>query len=114
VFNPIWHVPASIAVLELADSIRSDPDYLARHHMHVYAGSGAGAREVDPRDVPWGSAANGRFDYSIRQEPGPANALGSVTFMFPNRYTISFHDTPAGLLFGGRDRDFSHGCIRVD
>jgi L,D-transpeptidase YcbB len=50
---------------------------------------------------------------SIRQKPGPGNALGKVKFLFPNSYNIYLHDSPAKSLFGETKRAFSHGCIRV-
>jgi len=50
----------------------------------------------------------------IRQKPGPNNALGLVKFMFPNDHAIYLHDTPADHLFDASERDFSHGCIRVE
>ena len=34
--------------------------------------------------------------------------------MFPNSYSIYLHDTPSKGLFERNQRDFSHGCIRVD
>ncbi len=34
--------------------------------------------------------------------------------MFPNEYDIYLHDTPADHLFAKEDRDFSHGCIRLE
>ena len=49
----------------------------------------------------------------IRQNPGGANALGRVKFIFPNSYDIYFHDTPAKSLFKEEIRAFSHGCIRL-
>lgn len=49
----------------------------------------------------------------IRQRPGRRNALGRVKFIFPNRYSIYLHDTPAKRLFERTNRAFSHGCIRV-
>jgi L,D-transpeptidase YcbB len=49
----------------------------------------------------------------LRQKPGPANALGRVKFMFPNRHNVYLHDTPARTLFLRSRRAFSHGCIRV-
>src|SRR5208337_760909 len=51
---------------------------------------------------------------SIRQKPGPKNALGLVKFMFPNPYNVYLHGTPSTELFSQARRDFSHGCIRVE
>jgi len=50
---------------------------------------------------------------SIRQLPGPGNALGKVKFLFPNSYDIYLHDTEAKYLFNAKTRAFSHGCIRL-
>ena len=49
----------------------------------------------------------------VRQAPGPDNALGGVKFLFPNNYSIYFHDTPSKGGFAREKRDFSHGCIRL-
>jgi len=50
----------------------------------------------------------------IRQLPGPDNALGLVKFVFPNKYNVYMHGTPATQLFSKSRRDFSHGCIRLE
>lgn len=50
----------------------------------------------------------------VRQKPGGANSLGKVKFIFPNRYNIYLHDTPARTLFSNQKRAFSHGCIRLE
>src|SRR5690606_16584134 len=50
---------------------------------------------------------------SIRQRPGPANALGQIKFMFPNAHNVYLHDTPSKSLFQRDARAFSHGCVRV-
>ena len=52
--------------------------------------------------------------YRLRQVPGQQNPLGQVKFMFPNEHNIYLHDTPADSLFSSTDRDFSHGCIRLE
>jgi murein L,D-transpeptidase YcbB/YkuD len=39
--------------------------------------------------------------------------LGNVKFLFPNKYSIYLHDTPAKSLFEKEQRAFSHGCIRL-
>jgi murein L,D-transpeptidase YcbB/YkuD len=88
VLNPAWNVPPSIAAKEILPKLRRDPDYLVRNHM-VWVG-----RE-------------------IQQVPGPWNALGQIAFMFPNRFNVYMHDTPAKELFALPDRAHSHGCIRV-
>jgi murein L,D-transpeptidase YcbB/YkuD len=50
----------------------------------------------------------------MRQPPSQNNALGLVKFMFPNKYNIYLHDTPAKSLFGREVSAFSHGCIRLN
>jgi L,D-transpeptidase YcbB len=89
VINPYWNVPPSIARNEILPKVKSDPDYLASHHMEM----------------------NGS---SIRQLPGPWNSLGRFKFMFPNSHNVYLHDTPARALFAQADRAFSHGCVRLE
>jgi murein L,D-transpeptidase YcbB/YkuD len=50
----------------------------------------------------------------MRQDPGRGNALGRIKFMFPNRFSIYLHDTPARHLFQKTVRMFSSGCIRLE
>jgi hypothetical protein len=50
----------------------------------------------------------------LRQVPGAANDLGLIKFMFPNEFSVYLHDTPADHLFARLERDFSHGCIRLE
>ena len=50
---------------------------------------------------------------SVRQPPGPRNALGRVKIEMPNPHAIYLHDTPSQSLFGRPVRAFSHGCIRT-
>jgi murein L,D-transpeptidase YcbB/YkuD len=37
-----------------------------------------------------------------------------MKFMFPNRFSVYLHDTPARELFGKTERTFSSGCVRVE
>jgi murein L,D-transpeptidase YcbB/YkuD len=69
---------------------------------------------VDIDSIDWASLTPGRFPYTLRQEPGPDNALGRVKFMFPNAFMVYLHDTPSKTLFGRTQRAFSSGCIRVE
>lgn len=55
--------------------------------------------------------ANGSI--SVRQPPGPRNALGRLKIEMPNPHAIYLHDTPSQALFGRAVRAFSHGCIRT-
>jgi murein L,D-transpeptidase YcbB/YkuD len=88
VLNPAWNVPPSIAAKEIWPAVQRDASYLERNHM---------VRVAD----------------GIQQRPGPWNALGQIAFMFPNRFNVYMHDTPAKALFDRPDRAYSHGCIRV-
>lgn len=111
VFNPYWNVPTSIARNELLPKIRKDPGYAVRNNYTLLSGWHSGAATIDPYAVDWSRDGG---NYRIRQEPGDGNALGRVKFMFPNPFSIYLHDTPAKSLFQKAERDFSHGCIRVE
>ena len=91
--NPYWNVPDTIAKAEILPKLDSDPGYLASHNMEYVGESGS------PR---------------LRQRPGGDNPLGKLKFMFPNDFDIYLHDTPSGHLFAQQERDFSHGCIRIE
>ncbi|MBP6313762.1 MAG: L,D-transpeptidase family protein [Flavobacteriales bacterium] len=93
VFSPYWGVPKSIVQGEILPAIAKDPNYLKRKGMERIGGS-----DANP---------------IIRQKPGPGNALGLVKFLFPNSYSIYFHDTPSKGGFAREQRAFSHGCIRL-
>jgi len=113
VLNPYWHVPRNIAVTEVLPKVRRDPSYLARFRLRVFPSSGTDAGEVNPTTVDWSAMTPARFPFRLRQDPGPLNALGRIKFMFLNKYNVYLHDTPARPLFEETQRDFSHGCIRI-
>lgn len=48
----------------------------------------------------------------VVQPPGLKNSLGAVKLVFPNKYSVYLHDTPAKSLFNSDFRAASHGCIR--
>jgi murein L,D-transpeptidase YcbB/YkuD len=112
--NPYWNIPSEIAKNEIAPLVQADESYLERNPIKVFSGSGADAHEVDPSDVDWRKVSEEDTPYLLRQEPGPANPLGKIKFMCPNEHNVYLHDTPAGHLFDVKERDFSHGCIRVE
>jgi L,D-transpeptidase YcbB len=114
VFNPVWELPVEIAKNEVLPSIRKDPEYLARNHLRLYRGHGRAAREVDPAKVDWRQVTPEEFGFAVKQDPGPENSIGHVKFMCPNQFAVYLHDTPAGRLFSATQRDYSHGCVRVE
>ena len=63
------------------------------------------------RRLPGHAATGGGI--SVRQPPGPRNALGRLKIEMPNEHAIYLHDTPSQALFGRPVRAFSHGCIRT-
>jgi len=111
--NPFWHVPPSIARDELLPRIKQDVSYLAQNNYVLFSDWSSGATVIDPQTIDWSQVSRASFAYKIRQDSGDGNALGRVKFMFPNRFNIYLHDTPAKSLFSRSERAFSHGCIRV-
>ncbi len=114
VINPYWNVPTSIAGNELLPAIQKDPSYLYRNGFHVFDSAGPDAREIDAASVNWNHVSPEQLTYSFRQEPSFENPVGHVKFMCPNQFDVYLHDTPSGHLFSASDRDFSHGCVRVE
>ncbi len=109
VFNPTWTVPYSIASKEMLPKLKKDPNYLQNRNMVLLSGN----KTVNPSTVDFNQYSQKNFPYTIRQEPGPNNALGLVKFIFPNKYSVYLHDTPSKSKFEKTERAFSHGCVRV-
>lgn len=110
--NPFWNLPDSIVNDEVLPALAKNPGYLASHDMEVVEGWSADAPAVTSFDPS--QLGQSGSELRLRQRPGPANPLGQVKFMFPNRFDIYLHDTPADHLFDRGERDFSHGCIRLE
>ncbi len=108
VVNPSWGVPRSIIVGEYLPLLRSNPNAVS--HMQIVDRNG---RVVSRGSVNFASYTARTFPFGMRQPPGDNNALGKVKFMFPNKYNIYLHDTPAKALFAHDKRAYSHGCIRL-
>src|SRR5205085_1622444 len=97
---------------ELVPHAAKDPNYLERNGYELVS---ADDKPLPSSRVDAATLARLRsYDLSIRQKPGPNNALGLVKFMFPNQNNVYLHSTPSQTLFSRSRRDFSHGCIRVE
>ena len=113
VFRPYWDVPPRIARAELIPIFRRRPEYFANEGFEIVR---RGTADVDTTTFPPTAENLARVtagELRVRQRPGPANALGWIKFVFPNRYNVFLHDTPTRELFAQSRRDFSHGCIRA-
>lgn len=112
VVNPYWNVPDNIFAEEILPKAREDDEYLSTGGFEVF--DPESGEIVPPSEVDWDDVEPESFPYRIRQTPGEKNALGLVKFLFPNRFAIYLHDTPAEHRFDDRLRTFSHGCVRVE
>lgn len=108
VINPTWNVPRSIAVKEYLPMMKRNKN--AAGHLKLVDSRG---RTVSRANINFAAYTAKTFPYAIKQPPSRRNALGLVKFMFPNKYNIYLHDTPAKNLFKRETRAFSHGCIRL-
>jgi murein L,D-transpeptidase YcbB/YkuD len=107
--NPYWNVPTGIALKEELPKLRKNPSARANAGFEAVRGDKVFALT----DINWSQYGPGNFPFQIRQRPGKTNALGRVKFMFPNRFNVYLHDTPATSFFERSERAFSHGCIRL-
>lgn len=111
VLGPTWTVPPTILKEDIVPKIKKDPAYLASKNMVLLDRSG---KLVDLAGLDLTAISPANFPYTVRQEPGPDNALGRIKFMFPNKHFVYLHDTPSRGLFSRAERTTSSGCIRVE
>ena len=114
VLAPYWNVPYSIIDKELRSHLVGNPGYLDRLDMEVVSGTGRKAKRISASSINWAGVTEENFKYTVRRRPGPKNDLGDVKFIFPNANDIYLHDTPHDDLFAVSQRNFSHGCVRVE
>ncbi len=108
IVNPEWHVPYSITSGELIPKMKKDPTYLERN------GYAISTKGVAINDIDWENANASSFKYTIKQKSGSSNALGKVKFIFDNKHSVYFHDTPSKSFFKKDIRTYSHGCVRLE
>ena len=108
VINPTWNVPRSITVKEYLPMLKRNPD--AAGHLKITDSRG---RQISRSQINFNAYSEKNFPFDMKQPPSDGNALGLVKFMFPNKYNIYLHDTPAKNLFSREVRAYSHGCIRL-
>lgn len=108
IINPSWYVPRSIVTKEYLPALRRNRN--AVRHLIITDAQG---RVINRANVDFSKYSARNFPFDMRQPPSKTNALGLVKFIFPNKYNIYLHDTPAKHLFARESRAFSHGCIRL-
>jgi murein L,D-transpeptidase YcbB/YkuD len=112
VLRPYWNVPPSILRGEIVPAIQRDRHYIEKKGFEVTTPDGKVVTDGVISDDVLSRLKAGKL--SVRQKPGPSNALGLVKLIFPNEHNVYLHSTPAPELFAKSRRDFSHGCIRVE
>ncbi len=78
IVNPYWNVPQSIIKKEMLPKGGGSLAYLEGRGYDVGYHNGMA---------------------TVKQLPGPKNALGQIKFLFPNDFSVYLHDTPSKSLF---------------
>jgi murein L,D-transpeptidase YcbB/YkuD len=113
--NPYWNSPPDITTRKLAPTIlKEGRAYFTKRGYDVVDRFGPDARVLDPMSVDWHAVAAGRVQVNLRQRPGPANSMGKMKFMFPNKQGIWLHDTPEKEKIEDAARLQSNGCVRLE
>ena len=106
--NPTWTVPTSIIEKEIIPKMQKNPGYLTKLNIRVLDAHNV---EVSPSSINWNSKQ--ALNYTLRQDSGAGNSLGSIRINMPNKFSVYMHDTPGKRHFGQDYRFLSHGCVRV-
>jgi hypothetical protein len=116
--NPTWNVPDNIAREDIIPKLIRNPGILKRKNMVVRRDYNIDSSPVNPKSVNWRKYLTEEYKhkelpYKLIQKSSSKNALGTVKFIFPNRFSVYMHDTQAKGLFSRQNRAYSHGCIRL-
>ena len=115
VLNPYWNVPPDLAQQRLVPNVvKQGRSYLKAKGYQVMSDWSESARVIDPASVNWRAVADGTAHVRLRQLPGPANSMGQMKFMFPNKQGIWLHDTPQKEVLEEAARLASNGCVRLE
>jgi murein L,D-transpeptidase YcbB/YkuD len=113
--NPYWNSPPDITARRLAPNVVArGRAYLNEKGYELVDRFGDDAHVLNPMSVDWKAVVAGRVPVNLRQKPGPANSMGRMKFMFPNRQGIWLHDTPEKEKIEDAARLQSNGCVRLE
>ena len=113
VFRPYWTPPPTILRHEIITDLKETPS-LDDIDLELVTGSGQIIRSGLVTPAMLQQIRSGQI--TVRQPPGPDNALGLVKFIFPNEYHVYMHDTPESEQKFSKEKQkvFSHGCIHAE
>jgi len=114
IINPYWYVPERIARDRLWPRAQANPGYLPARGFRVFDTRNGDWQELDPARLDWARINGNGSSVRLRQEPGPGNLMGRLSFVFPNPFDVFLHDTPERALFERDTRTFSEGCVRIE
>jgi murein L,D-transpeptidase YcbB/YkuD len=113
--NPYWNLPNDLVAERIAPNVvKLGLPYLREKGYVVLSDWSDKAKRVDPATIDWKAVLAGRTEVRLRQNPGPANAMGRMKFMFPNKAGVYLHDTPNKDLLDEPARLLSAGCVRLE
>ena len=112
VFRPYWNPPPKILRNEIIPDFQEDPS-LDESYLELVTPGGQVIRNGNVTPAMLQQIRSGKL--TVREPPGPNNALGLVKFIFPNEHHVYIHDTPESMdMFGEKTkRSISHGCIHA-
>ena len=112
VLRPYWNVPPGLMRSSVIPAIKKNRNEVVKKNYEITTRDGTLVTAGPPSDEVMAQLQSGKL--TVRQKPGPTNALGLIKLMFPNEYYVYLHSTPSTELFSRSRRDFSAGCVRVE
>jgi murein L,D-transpeptidase YcbB/YkuD len=140
VLNPYWRIPPRIVKREIIPKLIKNPSYLNGKGIKLHQNWDHNSAEFDLNTIDWSLYDEDRvattnitttmidgeevqIEETIEPLKGPTmrfiqipsdkNPLGRMKFMFPNKYAVYLHDSPAKRYFKYTKRAYSHGCVRL-